>query len=41
MSRAPNERTSGDGAAALWLHIQRLMRVVPECQRSAYALPYK
>jgi hypothetical protein len=30
-----NERTSGNGAIALWVHIQRLLRAVPECERWA------
>jgi hypothetical protein len=29
----PNERTSGNGAVALWFHVQRLRRPVPECER--------
>jgi hypothetical protein len=28
-----NERTSGNGAVALWFHIARLSRAVPECER--------
>jgi hypothetical protein len=28
-----NERTSGNGPIALWLHIQRLRGAVPECER--------
>ena len=28
----PNKRTSGNGAVALWLHVQRLGRAVPECE---------
>jgi hypothetical protein len=30
---APNHRTSGNGAVALWFHIGRLSRAVPECER--------
>jgi hypothetical protein len=30
-----NERTSGNGAVALWFHIRCLRRAVPECERSA------
>ncbi len=29
----PNERTSGNGAVALWFHVQRPSRAVPECER--------
>jgi hypothetical protein len=29
----PRERTSGNGALALWLHIRRLSRAVPEAER--------
>lgn len=28
-----NERTSGNAAVALWFHVQRLSRAVPECER--------
>ncbi len=35
MQTAPNERTSGNGAVALWFHAQRLRRAVPECKCSA------
>jgi hypothetical protein len=31
--RRSNERTSGNGAVALWFHIDRLSRAVPECER--------
>jgi hypothetical protein len=30
-----NKRTSGNGAIALWFHVQRLRLAVPECKRSA------
>ncbi len=33
----PNERTSGNGAVALWFHVQRPSRAVPECERSTEA----
>jgi hypothetical protein len=29
----PNERASGNGALALWFHVQALGRAVPECER--------
>jgi hypothetical protein len=33
MSKAPNERTSGNGAAALLFSFLHLRRAVPECER--------
>ena len=30
-----NKRTSGNAAVALWFHVQRLSRAVPECEHSA------
>jgi hypothetical protein len=30
-----NECTLGNGAVALWFHIPRLRRAVPECERYA------
>jgi hypothetical protein len=33
MILAANERTSGNGAVALWFHAARLGRAVPECGR--------
>ena len=29
-----DQRTSGNGAIALWFHIHHLSRAVPECERS-------
>ncbi len=30
----PNQRTSGNGAVALWCYVQLISRAVPECERS-------
>jgi len=31
--RLPNERTAGNGAISISLHVERLARAVPECER--------